>query len=93
MYKVKHDLSPLPVREIFTPSPSDKKDWIIPGVRTVNNGLETVRYRGPKTWDLVPQEIKNSKSLIEFQDNIKRWKPMGCTCKLCKVYISDLGYI
>ena len=93
MYKVKNELSPAPVCEIFTTDPSERKDFILPRVRTVKYGLETIRYRGPKTWGLVPEEIKMSTSLLEFQHKIKQWKPLGCTCRLCKVFIRNVGYL
>ena len=67
--------------------------WVLPKVRTVNNGIETLRYRGPVVWNLIPDEIKNSKSLESFKNEIGNWKPRGCRCRLCKEYIPDLGYI
>ena len=98
MYKVKNNLSPRPVQEIFrqqenTTNLRNNKDWNIPKVRTVNHGIETIRYRGPITWNLVPIKIKQSKSLSIFKKNIKEWKPQGCTCRLCKEYIHDLGFL
>ena len=93
MYKVKRNLCPKPVQQLFTPKTHGKNDWVLPKARTVNNGLETIRYRGPKTWELVPEEIKNSKSFSVFKTKIKDWKPIGCTCRLCKIYIKDLGYL
>ena len=98
MYKVKNNLSPIPVQEIFKQQDNTQglrgdKDWEIPKVRTVNNGLETIRYRGPKTWGLLPKEIKASKTLTEFTNKIKDWKPTGCTCRLCKIYIFNLGFL
>ena len=62
-------------------------------VHTVHNGTETISFRGPKTWSLVPQEIKNSKSIIEFKNKIRYWKPVGCMCRLCKTFIYNLGFI
>ena len=98
MYKVKNNLSPIPVREIFkelenTENLRSGKDWDLPKVRTVNNGIETIRYRGPKTWNLLPNDIKESKTLEEFSKKIKDWKPMGCTCRLCKKYVFNLGFL
>ena len=58
----------------------------------MNRGKETIRYRGPLTWDLVPEDIKQSGSLSIFKDKIKMWKPLGCTCRLCKSYIQGIGY-
>ena len=93
MYKVKNNLGPKAMQELFKPSIRGRNEWILPEVRTVNRGLETIRYRGPKTWELVPTDIKDSKSLSLFKKKIKNWKPVGCTCRLCKTFIKDLGYL
>ena len=98
MYKAKHKISPVPVQQLFRHKGNihnlrNDREWEVPKVRTVNNGIETIRYRGPKTWDLLPNDIKESKSLAEFQRKIRKWKPQGCTCRLCKVYIFNLGFL
>ena len=93
MYKVKRNLCPKPFQDLFTPTLRGNNEWLIPKVNTVNNGIETIRYRGPMTWMLVPEEIKESKSISMFKEKIRKWKPVGCTCRLCKIYINDLGYL
>ena len=93
MYKVKHNLCPKPVQELFTPTSRGSNDWVLPKVKTVNGGIETIRYMGPMTWKLVPNEIQSCISLSAFKVKIKKWKPIGCTCRLCKTYIKDLGYL
>ena len=98
MYKVKHSLSPLPVIELFkridnTHNIRNKGCWEIPRARTVNYGIETIRYRGPMTWNLLPSDIKDSESLTIFKTKIRKWKPEGCTCRLCKHYLFNVGYI
>ena len=98
MYKIHNLMSPLPMQELFTEKVNTyelrkMRCWESNNVRTVRYGTETIRYRGPKTWELVPQVIKASKSLKEFKQNIKKWKPEGCTCRLCKSYIYNLGFI
>jgi len=93
MYRVKHSICPKPFQELFTPVVRGRNEWVIPSAKTVNKGLETIRYRGPKTWELVPKEIKDSSSLFAFKSKIKDWKPSGCTCRLCKTYVPDLGYL
>ena len=92
MYKVKNGLSPKIMADLFTLKNHGNSDFVIPQVKTVNRGIETIRYRGPLTWDLVPEEIKQSETLSIFKDRIKEWKPTGCTCRLCKTYISGIGY-
>ena len=92
MYKVKNGLSPKIMADLFTPKSRGKGDFVIPKVETVNRGTETIRYRGPLTWDMVPEDIKQAESLSIFKEKIKKWKPMDCACRLCKTYIPGLGY-
>ena len=41
---------------------------------SVFKSTETISYWGPKTWTLVPENIKQSQSLLEFNVKIKSWK-------------------
>ena len=98
MYKVKNHISPIPVQELFTVQIishdlRNKRCWQVPNARTVYNGLESIRYRGPKVWESLPTTIKESKTLAEFKTKIKQWKDPNCTCRLCKTYIANLGFI
>ena len=76
MYRVKNNLSHSIVQDLF-PQQNNvydfryKRSFETSKVRTVHYGTETVRHRGPKTWELVPEEIKISKSLSQFKANIK----------------------
>ena len=70
-----------------------KPEFKTSNVHTVSYGTETLTFRGPKTWSLVPIEIKNFKSLSEFKAKIKHWKPEGCSCRICRVYVANLGFI
>ena len=90
MYKVKNNLCPKPFRDLFSIK-TNGKGFVLPKIRTVNMGEETVRYRGPKTWDMVPDEIKEAETLDIFKHRIKKWKPTGCTCRLCTVFVKGLG--
>ena len=99
MYKVKNKISSLPVQELFkfrgnsAQNIRNNREWEVPRFRTVNNGAESIIYRGPETWELLPNEIKSSSSVSEFKRKIKDWKPRGCTCRLCKVLVFDLGFL
>ena len=98
MYKIKNDLSPTPMKAIFnnridTHNLRSNGCWQTSRVRTVLYGTETIRYRGPKTWDMLPQNIKDSNTLSEFKAKVKIWKPKNCTCRLCKIFIPELGFI
>ena len=101
MYKVKNGLCPLPVQNIFTLSDNDialrskenGENWIIPKVRTEHKGIESLRYRGPLTWNLLPDDIKSAETLNIFHEKISKWKPEGCSCKRCNPFYQGLGYL
>ena len=46
-----------------------------------------------KTWDMVPQSIKQAPSLNDFKLKIKKWLPAKCTCRLCKTYVDGIGFV
>ena len=55
-------------------------------VRSVRYGTETVHFRGPQIWSLVPDNIKKLNT-SEFKSEIRKWKPVGCNMQnLCKKY-------
>ena len=98
MYKINNDLSPTFMREIFLSSNTsynlrNKNPFRSISAKTVSHGTETLSFRGPKTWAMVPLEIKNSLSLDEFKFKIRKWEPRECPCRLCRVYISKIGFI
>ena len=62
-------------------------------IHTVFYGSETVTFRGSKTWALITDNIKTSNNLNGFKAKIKSWKPEGCACIICKVYVQNLGFI
>ena len=98
MYKVKNNLSPSFMKSIFPDSDNtynlrNNPSFKTKNIRTTYYGTETLMYRGPKTWDLVPNNIKQSNNLKEFKRKIKLWKPKGCACRMCKVFVANLGFI
>ena len=98
IFKVKNNISPMFMKTVFPEStnPYDLRNapvFTTSNIRTVHNGTETISFRGPKTWSLVPEEIKHSKSLHEFKNKIKHWKPEGCMCRLCKTFVHNLGFL
>ena len=97
MFKVKHDLSPPFMKEIFTHI-KDKgtrsgETFARPNVNSVYKGDQSLRSFGPVVWnDMLPDNLKTCESLVEFKNRIKSWKPDNCPCKLCKIYVQGLGY-
>ena len=62
-------------------------------VNSVRHGTESISFLGPKIWNLVPSDIKLSQSLSIFKRNIKKWVPLQCPCRLCKIYLQNVGFI
>ena len=98
MYKVKNNIAPLPMRELFIENndPHDLRNrrlWDIPKVRTVAFGTETIRFRGPKIWETLPTNIQNAETLSAFKTKIKDLRSIECSCRLCKAFIPNLGFI
>ena len=98
MFKVKNNIAPMPFQEIFEDQSYSheirtERSWQVPKVRTVAYGTESIRYRGPATWELIPKDIRNSETLLIFKKEIKSWKPTNCACRLCKTFVPKLGFI
>ena len=93
IYKVKNGIVPEIMKDIFkmqNPSynlRSSCSEFRRENIKTVYYGLQSVRYIGPKMWELVPNTIKYSNSLSKFKKLINSWKPKTCLC------IAQLGFI
>ena len=65
----------------------------IPSVNTVFSGTESIRFLGPKIWELIPNDIKYLENLRDFKTVIKKWKPTSCPCRICKTYLHGVGFL
>ena len=98
MFKIHRGLSPEILRETFVPKTSsynlrrnhtsEKRK-----VHSVCYGTESLSLLGPKIWDLVPVELKQSEALYSFKLNIRNWVPFECPSKISKTYIQQVGFL
>ena len=51
-------------------------------IRATQYGIESVSNLGAKSWNLLLREIKNCSSLTVFKNEIRKWTPEKCPCKL-----------
>ena len=98
MFKVKNNLAPEIMSELFVSNKlhynlRKNTDFKHASARTVLYGTETVSVLGPKVWNLLPVDLKNSSSIIEFKRKIRSWSTKNCPCRLCKKYLPNLGFI
>ena len=68
-------------------------DIFRPSVKSVTFGENSLRHFSSIIWKLVPSNIKQAGSLNEFKYHIQKWKPDGCPCRLCRDFISGIGFV
>ena len=73
MYKTYNSISPTIINEIFTLRHQNQhfpRNWAnvdVPKVRTVNDGSESIRYLGPKIWEIIPTHVKGLDTIDKFK--------------------------
>ena len=98
IYKVIHGISPPLLNEVFVPR---QCNYDLRGnnfserrrVKSVRYSTESISFLAPKIWQIIPNEIKDSDTLQIFKTNIKKWVPVECPCRLCKVYLPQVRFI
>ena len=99
MYKIKNNLSPPIIADLFEQRNEQHynlRNWAqfsLPAIRTVCHGSESISFLGPKIWNMAPDKLKNASSLEVFKASIKSWKPENCPCRLCRLYVQNVGFI
>ena len=98
MYKAYNDISLSLVKSIFPTREilynlRNYNSFQSSNVHTVFYGTETISFRGPQIWNMVPENIKQAKTLLDFKNKIRNWEPAGCTCRLCKTYLPGIGFL
>ena len=98
MFKVKNDLSPSFMKDIFDQktgrSTRSGNTFVRQKANTVYKGDNSLRIYGPIVWDnMLPKKLKDCSSLSEFKNAIKSWIPENCHCRLCKEFVQGLGFV
>ena len=97
MYKVKNNMCPEIFKELFqvrqnnTYNLRSLPEFIVLTFRTVYNEAESISNLGPKIWDLVSVNIRNSSTLNEFKSSIKTWMPSNCPRR--QVFVDSVGFM
>ena len=58
-----------------------------------NMHTETISSLGTRLWKLIPDKIKHASTLSAFKVKIKSWTFNKCPCRLCKIFVQDLGFV
>ena len=98
MFKVFKNLSPPIIFDLFEVRENNynlrnHRYFLIPTVKTVNHGSESIKNLGPRIWNLVPDNLKQLGEIDSFKTEIKNWIPAKRPCRLCKTYIPNVGFV
>ena len=99
MIKVSNGLLPVLMDDIFklrgtqTYNLRKLSQFYRPKVNSVYNGTGSVSFLGPIIWDLIPNELKDIGNPAASKKAMEKWSTEKCPCRLCKVYISNVGFI
>ena len=61
-------------------------------MNSVSHGENSLRYLGPKIWNIIPKEFKDLETLNQFRSAIKTWTPLKYPCKLSK-NVRGVGFV
>ena len=99
MYKVANDTSPDIMNEVFKLRNTSQYNlthtshFYTAQIHSDYNGTESASYLGRKILEQIPAEIKNKDSVDGFKKEIKKRKPTECSCRICKIFVSNLGFV
>ena len=95
MFKLKKGMNPELIKKLFLPNRQhtceslNSPDFVVTTVKSVHKGLESLSRLGPRIWELLPLEIKETETLLQFKAKIKKWIPKTvlvvfaeCTCRM-----------
>ena len=98
IFKTKENLNPSFMNDIFVERTENYNlrsgnTLQLPKARTTTYGIESVSFLGSLLWHALPESMKKSENFAVFKRKLKSWKGLDCNCRLCKIYIADLGYL
>ena len=73
MFKVYTKISPEIMQKVFQIKDQrnnflrNQINFVVPAVKSVNYGLESIRFLGLKVWERLPNNMKNKESIESFK--------------------------
>ena len=61
--------------------------------RTVNMVFETLNYRSPQQWSILPENVRQINSLVQFKESVRKWDCIDCPGRLCKLYLPNIRFL
>ena len=60
---------------------------------TVYFGFKTIGYRSPQSWSLLPEHMRQLNFIDQFKRIVRQQVCNTCPCRLCKVYLQNVGFL
>ena len=98
IYKIKNNLKP-PIMDFMFERRDNAfnnrnfQEFMTERKRTVKTGLETLNYRFPQLWSILPKNLRQINSLIQFKESVMKWDCIDCPCRLCKLYLPKIWFL
>ena len=78
IYKIKNNLNPPVMDFIFerrnnTYNLRNFQEFAMKRKRTVKMSLETLKYRSPQLWSILPENLRQITSLVQFKESVRKW--------------------
>jgi hypothetical protein len=87
MYKCLHGIGPKYLSEIFSISRTNSRRgplFVLPRVKTTRYGTHSLRFQGPKLWNDLPVNVKESSSVDSLKKSLESYTGKPCKCSQCK---------
>ena len=87
IFKTINNLNAPYMKEIFelnTIRNPERKMLMVKVIESKKYGTDSLKHMGPKIWNSLSPELKNSKNLTIFKCLIKSWEGSSCNCHACQ---------
>ena len=98
IYKIKNNLNP-PIMDFMferrnnTYNLRNFQEFASKRKRTVKVDLETLNYRSPQLWSVLPENVRQINSLLQFNESVRKWDSIDYLCRLFKLYLPNIGFL
>ena len=98
VFKIKNELAPPIMDSMFARRENpynlrNFREFEMERKTTVKYGIESISYRSPQLWELLPEDLKSMSSLSQFKKGVRQWICSDCPCRLCKRFVPNLGFL
>ena len=98
IYKMKNNLNPAIMDNMFerrnnTYNLRNFQELATKRKITVKMGLETLNYRSQQLWSVLPENLRQINSLVQFKESVRKWICIDCPCRLFKLYLPNIGFL